>query len=129
MFRLITLIISVGCLAAFVWFGLTVDLGERTLFGHLLAISKSDETQQLWQGTKSKVNDVIGLEAAKKALAEKAGAATGAGDKGDGKGAPKDQGKGDKAVAGGPPQDDLTKDDREAMRRLIGSAQAQNKPK
>lgn len=117
---------SVVFLAAFVWFGVTVELGDKTLFGHLRAISKSKESQELWRGTKSKVNESLGLEAAKRALIEKAAAdrkptespAPGGG------AAPADK----VAAPAGPPQDSHTEADREAMRKLIGSAQASNAP-
>jgi hypothetical protein len=57
-FKLIKL--GIGCvgLAAFCWFGLTVPLGDRTLFGHLSAIGKSRESQDLVRGTKEKVGDL-----------------------------------------------------------------------
>jgi hypothetical protein len=69
--RLLTLCFSLVCLAVFVWFGVTVDLGDRTLFGHLRAIGSSREAKDLWDGTKSKLNDFIGIEAAKRAEAAK----------------------------------------------------------
>jgi hypothetical protein len=69
MFRLLTFFVSAAALLAFVWFGLTVDLGERTLFGHLRAIGGSNEAQQLWTGTKDKVTDFVGIEAARRAEA------------------------------------------------------------
>jgi hypothetical protein len=69
MFRLVTFFASAVGLLAFVWFGLTVDLGDRTLFGHLRAIGGSREAQDLWSGTKDKVTDFVGIEAAKRAEA------------------------------------------------------------
>jgi hypothetical protein len=69
MFRLVTFFASACGLLAFVWFGLTVDLGDRTLFGHLRAIGGSQEAQDLWSGTKGKVTDFVGIEAAKRAEA------------------------------------------------------------
>jgi hypothetical protein len=71
-FRLFTFLVSVVGFAALVWFGVTVDLGNRTLFGHLRAIGQSDEAQQLWSGTKDKVTDFVGIEAARRAEAAKA---------------------------------------------------------
>jgi hypothetical protein len=121
-FRLVTLFVSVVCLAAFVWFGLTVDLGERTLFGHLRAIGQSRETQELWTGTKGKVNDLLGLDLAKQALGGKSAPAQAAQE---GRG----EGQAKTGQPGGLPQDDISDADREAMRRLIGSAQVQNRPK
>jgi hypothetical protein len=101
------------CLAAFVWFGVTVDLGERTLFGHLRAIGSSREAQDLWSGTKSKVNDFIGIEAAKRADAAKRAAQRPTTDR------------------VGPPQEELSARDREQMnqqmQRLTGSPQVQGR--
>ena len=71
MFRLVTFFISIVGFAAIVWFGVTVELGDRTLFGHLRAIGGSHEAQQLWDGTKGKVTDFVGIEAARRAEAAK----------------------------------------------------------
>lgn len=100
-FRLITFFFSTACLAAFVWFGLTVDLGSRTLFGHIRAIGGSDEAQDLSKGIQAKVQDFVGIEAAKRAAAEAARKAA------EGGGRPS-----------GPPQDEHSDDDREGMRKL-----------
>jgi hypothetical protein len=70
-FRLITFCISIVGFAVIVWFGVTVELGDRTLFGHLRAIGGSHEAQQLWDGTKGKVSDFVGIEAARRAEAAK----------------------------------------------------------
>jgi hypothetical protein len=121
--RLVTLVISVGCLAAFVWFGVTVELGDHTLFGHLRNIGQSKESQELWRGTKTKVNDVLGLEAARAAARAKAGKGAAPGEKP----APGQDGEdrpAAKTAPAGPPQEDLTPSDRDAMKKLIGSAQA-----
>jgi hypothetical protein len=72
--RLLSLLFSVVCLAVFVWLGVTVDLGERTFFGHLRAIASSRESEALWEGTKAKLRDLVGVEAAQEA-ARKADAA------------------------------------------------------
>lgn len=106
-FRLLTLLFSTLCLASFVWFGLTVDLGERTLFGHLRAIGGSEPAQQLWSGVKSKVNDFVGIESARKSLGE--GRAS------------------EDPSAAGPPQETLDDADRSKLRRLLeerGASQA-----
>jgi hypothetical protein len=119
-FRLVMLFVSVAFLAAFVWFGVTVDLGDRTLFGHLRAIGSTKESQDLWRGTKAKVNDAIGIEKAREALKN--------GVKSDPK-APADKPAGPLSQASekaGPPQDQIGAEDREAMRRLIGSARAES---
>jgi hypothetical protein len=97
----VTLCFSLVCLLIFVWFGVTVDLGERTLFGHLRAIGSSREAKDLWDGTKSKVNDFIGIEAAKRAAAAKAREAAG---------------------RLGPPQENLSPRDQRQMQELTGGA-------
>jgi hypothetical protein len=99
--RLLTLCFSLVCLAAFVWFGVTVDLGERTLFGHLRAIGRSREVGELWAGTKSRLSDFIGIESARRAEAARRTAPRPA------------------APRVGPPQEDLTARDQEQMRRQM----------
>ena len=76
-FRLLTFCFSAACLAAFVWFGLTVELGEHTLFGHMRAIGSTPEAKQLGEGIKTKVDDFVGIEAARRAAAEAARKAEG----------------------------------------------------
>jgi hypothetical protein len=115
------LFVSVACLAAFVWFGVTVELGDRTLFGHLRNIGASKESQELWRGAKAKATDAIGIEKAREALRAGANKIENrvAAEKGD---KTEKADKDDKLVA---PQEHLGSDDREAMRKLIGS-HAQN---
>ena len=121
------LFVSGVCLAAFVWFGVTVELGDRTLFGHLRNIGASKESQELWRGAKAKATDAIGIEKAREAL--RAGASkienrvsADKGDKAEKSDKVDKSDKDDKLV---PPQERLGSDDREAMRKLIGS-HAQN---
>ncbi len=64
MLRLLKLFVSVGFLAAFVWFGMAVPLGERTLFAHVRAIANSKESEELVKGTKEKVGGLFGDEEA-----------------------------------------------------------------
>jgi hypothetical protein len=64
-FRLLSFFITILGFAAVVWFGVTVDLGDRTLFGHLRAIGGSDEAKQLWDGTRGKVTDLVGKDTIK----------------------------------------------------------------
>ena len=59
MFRLVRFLISLAMLGGFVWFGMTVKLGDKTLFGHIAAIGKSKETQDLVEGTKEAAKPVI----------------------------------------------------------------------
>ncbi len=68
---MLKLLFSLGCLAAFAWFGLTVELGERTLFQHLRAIAESRESEELVRGTKEKVTGLLDQRADKTDKAEK----------------------------------------------------------
>lgn len=108
-FRLLSFCLSAACLAAFVWFGLTVELGEHTLFGHMRAIGSTPEAKQLGEGIKTKVDDFVGIEAARRAAAEAARKADG-------------KSPADKA---GPPQDDHTAADREGLRKVASPAAKQ----
>jgi hypothetical protein len=58
-FRLLRLLLSLAMLGGFVWFGMTVKLGDKTLFGHLAAIGKSKETKDLVEGAKETAKPVI----------------------------------------------------------------------
>ncbi len=100
---MVKFLLGLTCLGVFVWGGLTVPLGERTLFGHLRAIGGSKESQDLVRGTRQKVVDV------------KTRIVTGESE------AP-DPAKAAKDPAKNPPQDRLTADDRKEMRRLIERA-------
>lgn len=105
-FRLLSFCLSAACLAAFVWFGLTVELGEHTLFGHMRAIGSTPEAKQLGEGIKTKVDDFVGIEAARRAAAEVARKAEGK----------------SPAEKAGPPQDDHTAADREGLRKVARPA-------
>jgi hypothetical protein len=109
-FRLLTFCFSAACLATFVWFGLTVDLGDHTLFGHIRAIGSTPEAKQLGEGIKTKVDDFVGIEAARRAAAEAAR-------KGEGKSPDKSPEK-----TAGPPQDDHSAADREGLRKVAKPA-------
>ena len=100
MFKLIKLFIGLLGLAAFVWLGLTVPLGERTLFGHLSAIGQSKESQQLVKGTRQKVGDIKKRIAGDEVNATKA------------------------AEAPSDPQERLSKADRKEIRHFIDTARA-----
>ena len=51
MFRALIWLVIIG---AFIWFGATVKLGNRTFFGHVRAIWKTDEAQDLKHGVQEK---------------------------------------------------------------------------
>jgi hypothetical protein len=59
-------------LSALIWFGTTVRLGRRTLFGHLLAIARTPEAKDLADGTKEEAEKVA--ERVKRDLHADAGA-------------------------------------------------------
>ena len=58
MFSLIKLGAGLIGLAAFAWFGVTVKLGDMTLFQHVRAIVETKETQKLVDGTKQAADGV-----------------------------------------------------------------------
>ncbi len=58
--------------AAFVWFGTMVPLGNRSLFGHILAIAHTKEAHELAEGTKLEAEKVA--EKVKHDLASDGGA-------------------------------------------------------
>jgi hypothetical protein len=97
-FKLLKVLVSLICLAVFVWWGVTVQLGDRTLFGHIAAIGKSKESKDLVRGTKEKVADL------KRRIVDDKAAANAT----------------EKAPAPAPkPQERLTKADRRDIKRLI----------
>lgn len=114
MVGLLKLLVFVGAFAGFVWWGVTVPLGERTLFGHLRAIGQSKESQELVRGTKETVGHL------KKKIAEEEGP----GDEGAAAKAKAAAVAEEKAQAEAPPQEKITSAERKEMRRLIGSARA-----
>ena len=59
MIRLLKLVVYLALLAGFIWFGTNVRLGKRTLFGHIQNIWKTHESQELVEGTKGKVGDLV----------------------------------------------------------------------
>jgi hypothetical protein len=99
--KLIKILVCLVGLGAFVFWGMTVPLGQRTLFGHIAAIGHSKESRELVRGTKQKVAD---LERH-----------FGHPDKGATPEAPA-------ATPPAEPQERLTKVDRRDMRRLLESA-------
>jgi hypothetical protein len=58
-FRLIKLAFGLVGLAAFAWFGITVKLGDQTLFQHLRAIGGSKESQELFDGTRQAAGPLV----------------------------------------------------------------------
>ena len=56
--KLLRLAFWLCVLAMFVWFGTSVSLGKRTLFGHLHAIFATEAAQDLVEGTKEEARKV-----------------------------------------------------------------------
>jgi len=107
MFRLLRLVIYLAMVVAFVWFGTTVELGKRTLFGHIQNIWKTHESQELVNGTKGKVGDLV--DRASEKVTEGIGKnvtapATSRGEEG----------------AAAKPMEDVEGEDRRTLRDLIG---------
>jgi hypothetical protein len=59
MFRLIKLGVALVGLLAFCWFGVTYQLGARTLFQHVRAIVETKESQELVDGTKQAAGPLV----------------------------------------------------------------------
>lgn len=113
-FRLLKFILVMGLLGAGVYYGLTVKLGERTFFQHVQAIWETKETQQLRRGTKQKVGGLVD-----KATDE---VVKGVGKNVPGKVLMRGDGTGTDsgAEAAQPPQENLSPQDRKALRNIIG---------
>jgi hypothetical protein len=59
MFRLVRWLISLAMTIAFVWFAVTVPLGKRTLWGHVVAIFSTKEAKDFADGTKESAQKVV----------------------------------------------------------------------
>lgn len=56
---MIRFIFTLALLAAFLWFGATVSLGQRTLFGHVSNIWSSDEAQEMREDVKETTGPIL----------------------------------------------------------------------
>ena len=101
MFRLLKLCVALAAFCAFAWFGTTVQLGDRTLFGHLRAIAQTKESQELVDGTKRAAEPLV--DGVKRRVT----------------GAPPVAAAPD---AGAAPQEKVSAADRRQLRRIISSA-------
>lgn len=111
MFRLLKLIFFLGCVGAFAWFALTVQLGERTLFEHVQAIWKAPASRDLVRGAKDKVGSLMDRATDKvvKGVSKSApGVANAHGE------------RVTQAPEVVPPLEDLPAQDRKALRSIIG---------
>jgi hypothetical protein len=109
-FRLLRLIFVLGGLGAITWFGMTVRLGDRTLFEHVQAIWKTHESQDLLRGTKEKVGNLVD-RASEKVVRGVAKSAPGQA---------KARDESAEAESAKPPLEELPAKDRKALRGIIG---------
>ncbi len=120
MFRLFKTILLLGVLGMAAWVAWTVKLGDRTLVEHIRAIANTAESQRLLEGTKEKVGSLVD-QAEDKVVDNVAkrvpGKVTSRGDRGD------DDKEG--AVPQAPPQENLSAEDRKALRHIIGQGRVQ----
>jgi hypothetical protein len=107
MFRFLRLVIYLGVLVAFIWFGTTVELGSRTLFGHIQNIWRTHESQELVDGTKGKVGDLVERASDKVS-------------KGIGKNVTAPANSRGEDQQGAKPMEDVQGEDRKTLRELIG---------
>jgi hypothetical protein len=108
MWRFLKLVLFLGVVAGFVWFGSTVELGKRTLFGHIRNIWHTHESQELVEGAKGKVGNLVDRASDKVT-------------KGVGKSVTAPATSRGEEQAGAPPMEDVQNEDRKTLRELIGS--------
>jgi hypothetical protein len=112
-FRLLKLVLFLGALGAGVYYGTTVKLGDRTLYQHLRAIWETRETKELRRGTKDRVGGLVddATDKVVKGVSERApGKVIMRGD----------TTKEENAVPTQPPQENVSPEDRKALRNIIG---------
>ena len=106
---------ALALLLAFAWFGSTVTLGSRTLFGHLQAISHTKESQELVEGTKQSAKPLVDDVRRRIAGSPEADPKT------------RDRGATTPSVPAspdaGPPQETISSTDRQKLRRLLGNTE------
>ena len=56
---MIRLLIWVALIGAFIWFGATVNLGHKTLFGHISAIWSSEPTREFRDDVDKQVGPTV----------------------------------------------------------------------
>lgn len=106
------------CLVAVFWLGTQVKLGELTLYEHVRAIAQSKESQDLINGTKTRVSDgvsgvtdIVGNDGDVPGTKAKRTAPQGREDM---------KAKGRKAIDG-KPADAVPESDRKALKKLLES--------
>jgi hypothetical protein len=108
MFRVLKLVLFLGIAVGLLWFGSTVKLGKYTLFGHVRNIWNTHESQDLVEGAKGKVGDLV-EEASDKVT------------NGFGKNLTAPASSRGEEAAGAAPMEDVPNEDRKTLRDLIGS--------
>jgi hypothetical protein len=118
-FRLFKTILILGVLGMAAWMAWTVKLGDRTLVEHMRAIANTEESQRLLKGTKERVGSIVDRTEDKTVDkgAKRAPGKVGAHDDGEPEGAAPQK----------PPQEDVSAEDRKALRRIIGHALPQRR--
>lgn len=106
---MIKLLFMMVLFVGFAYFGSTVQLGDRTLFGHLHAIGSTEESKKLVDGTKQSAKPLV--DDVRRRIAGGPGTAPGT-----------HEASAAASPDAGPPQESLTDDERRQLRRLIGSA-------
>jgi hypothetical protein len=112
-FRLLKLVLFLGLIGAGVYYGTTAKLGDRTFYQHLRAIWETKETKELRRGTKETVGGLVddATDKVVKGVAERApGKVIMRGD----------NTKDENAVPAQPPQENVSPEDRKALRNIIG---------
>ena len=113
-FRLLKLALVMCLLGAGIYYGMTVKLGERTFFQHVMAIWDTKETKELRRGAKQKVGGLVDeatdqvvkgvtRNASGKVLTRADSTSTDS-----------------EAIPSQPPQEKLSPQDRKALRNIIG---------
>jgi hypothetical protein len=108
---------GLAMLGVFAWFGATVTLGSRTLFGHLAAIAHTKESQELLEGTKQSAKPLV--DDVRRRIA---GAPTPEGKTAEKKAAEKPAEASTRPDAG-PPQETISGADRQKLRKILGNAE------
>jgi hypothetical protein len=107
MLRLLKLVLYLAVLVGFVWFGATVELGKRTLFGHIQNIWHTHESRELVDGAKGKVGDLVERASDKVSKGVGKNVTAPASSRGD-------------EQASAKPMEDVQNEDRKTLRELIG---------
>ena len=112
MFRLLKFLVVMGLLGAGVYYGMTVKLGERTFFEHVRAIWDTKETKELRRSTSEKVGGLVdeATDHVVKGVVKNA----------PGKVLMRGDGTDTDAIPTQPPQEELSPQDRKALRNIIG---------